>query len=328
MKKYLLYYFTTVLCFVFVLSCATTALLITVKRPAEVNLKDYKQLAIGDIVDASGRVTSHTNDVGDGLASTLFSSGFFQVLDREHLNTIMKEHKLNFSGLVDENTAAQLGELVGAAVLVFGRLQTDKYEEEDITKGDPWKDKNGGYHQSYYRKGKYRLILSIKLIDIQTGRIIAIKDLPAEYSAQTKADNKLPPDIDKDALYTACLKNVLNQFLRLVAPYDVQVKANFETDKMLPEIDKAITQFKIGEWDVGLSLLEQATQKTGLEQKTYAKTYYNLGLAQMYGGNPEIAIENFKKAMSINPSSKRYQDSIVEAKAEKDKMDKLKEQID
>lgn len=290
----------------FLIFCGTTAMMITVKRPAEVNLKDYKKIAIGDIVDASGRVSTHSKDVADGLTSTLFSSGFFEVLDREHLKRVIAEHNLNVSGFIDENTASQFGDLVGTAVLVFGRLQTDKYDEE-TSKGKPWTDKKGVSHQSFYRNGVYSLSINVKLTDIQTGRILAVKNLDTGYKASTSADKQTPADIDKDALYTKCISDILGQFMKLVAPYDVQVKASFETDKLLPEIDQAITQFKIGEWNEGISIMEKATQKTGLEPKIQAKTFYDLGLAQMYGGDPESAIDNFKKAMGLNPAAKKYQ---------------------
>lgn len=53
----------------------------------------------------------------------------FEVLDRQHLGTLLKEHNLTVSGLVDDKSAAELGKFIGAAVYVFGRIQTDKYDE-------------------------------------------------------------------------------------------------------------------------------------------------------------------------------------------------------
>jgi len=54
----------------------------------------------------------------------------------------MREHSLNLSGTVDDKTAAQLGKLVGAAVLVFGNISTYKYDVKKSA-GDPWTDKEG-----------------------------------------------------------------------------------------------------------------------------------------------------------------------------------------
>jgi hypothetical protein len=47
--------------------------------------------------------------------------------------------------------------------------------------------------------------------------------------------------------------------------------AKFQTDKKLPEVDQAINQLKIGEWDEGIDLFISATEKTGLEAKVKTK---------------------------------------------------------
>lgn len=170
-------------------------MMITVKRPTEVNLKGYDKIAIGDIVNASGRVDQHSRDIAYEITSALFSSGHFEVLDRQHLESIIKEHKLNLQGFVDENTASQLGEFVGAAVLSFGRVQTDKYDEE-TSKGDLWTDKKGNRHQSFYRDGTYNLSVSLKITDIQTAKILAVKTLPSVYKDSKRADKQWPPEIE------------------------------------------------------------------------------------------------------------------------------------
>jgi len=62
-----------------------------------------------------------------------------------------------------------------------------------------------------------------------------------------------------------------------------------------------------------------------LKPNIKAKAFYNLGLAQMYTGKNDEAIENFKKATSLDPKS-IYSNAVVEAKKEKEIADKLKEQ--
>ena len=307
------------------IGCGTTSVMMIVTRPAGVNLSNYKKIAIGDIVDADGSVSRHAQDIADDLTTALFDSETFEVLDRQNLQSIMSEHKLSTTGIIDEDTASELGKVIGAAVLVFGRIQTDKYDEE-TSKADAWKDKKGNWHQTHYRKGTYGMSVNLKVIDITTSKILAVKSLSAAYASTNTADNKWPAKIETGVLYTKCLANLTRQFMRMVAPYDVQIKASFQTDKLLPEVDQAITQLKIGEWDEGLALFEEATKKTGLEPKIQAKTYYDLGLAQQYGGDFDNAIINFKQAMKLMPKAKIYQNAINNAKSEKKKAEKLQEQ--
>ncbi len=311
----------------FFIACGTTTLLLTVKRPAEINLKGYDKIAIANIVNPGGAVDKHSNDIADEITTSLFNSGRFEVLDRQHINQLIKEHQLAQTGLIDENTAAKLGKFIGSAVLVFGRIQTDKYDEE-LTKGDPWYDKEGNRHQYFYREGVYSLAVNLKVVDVQTAKILAVKTLSSAYKSKTSADNKEPERIDAEGLYRACLRDISNQFMRLVAPYDVQVKAVFQKDKKLPEMELAITQFKIGEWDEGIRILTEATKKNFEKPETKAKAYYNLGLALTYYGKYDEAIEILKKAMAIKPNNKMYQQAIVNAKNEKKKADELKKQIE
>ncbi len=308
-----------------IVACGTTALYLTVKRPAEINLKGYDKIAIGNIVNPNGTIDKYANDVADEITTVLFSSGRFEVLDRNHINQLIKEHQLAKSGLIDETTAAELGKFIGSAVLVFGRIQTNKYDEE-VIKGDPWRDKKGRLHQSITRKGTYELAVNLKVIDVQTSKILAVKTLTSGYIGKKYADNATPERIDVDDLYRSCLKDIGNQFMRLVAPYEVQVKAVFLKDKKLPEMELAITQFKIGEWDEGIKILEEAANRDINDLKIKSKAYYNLGLALTYYGKYDEALNYLKKALKIDPKNKMYQKAILNAKYEKQKAEELTKQ--
>jgi hypothetical protein len=46
----------------------------------------------------------------------------FQVVDRNHLNILIKEHKLSKTGLIDQQTAQELGKIAGVEALITGTL--------------------------------------------------------------------------------------------------------------------------------------------------------------------------------------------------------------
>ena len=309
------------------IGCATTSLLITVERPAEVNLKKYKKIAIGDIVNSNGKIDKNSIDIADQITTTLFSSGRFNVLDRQHLERIIKEHNLTVSGFINESTAAEIGKFTGTAALVFGRIQNDKYNEE-TWRDEAQTDSDGKRHRRHHRKGTYNLIVNLKIIDIKTSEILATKTIASSHTEKKSEDNKWPMDINKNVLYRKCIGDISGKFIKMIAPYKENVKATFQTDKMLPEINYAITQFKIGEWKEGLTVLEEATQKKDLEPSIRAKAYYDLGLAQMYYFNYEESIENLKKALKINPNSNTYESAVIKAKSEKEKAEKLGLQVE
>lgn len=70
-------------------------------------------------------VDQPTAPVGDKLAedlSTVLSRAGFTVVERRHLTALLKELKLQMSGLTDPNTAQTLGNLVGARWLLVGTI--------------------------------------------------------------------------------------------------------------------------------------------------------------------------------------------------------------
>lgn len=61
---------------------------------------------------------------GDILATVLFKTGRFELVERAKLDQILAEQKLGRSGKVDESTAARVGQLSGASMVVFGTVAT------------------------------------------------------------------------------------------------------------------------------------------------------------------------------------------------------------
>lgn len=76
------------------------------------------------------RFDSKTYDVPDRMASAitdifgrvLFKSKGIMLVERERLDEVMKELKLGMSGLVDEETAAEIGRLAGCEYMLMGSI--------------------------------------------------------------------------------------------------------------------------------------------------------------------------------------------------------------
>lgn len=307
-------------------SCSTKTVMMTVMRPAEINLKHYPKIALGDFVNARGYIDQHALDLRDALTRELIATKRFEVVDRQTLGKIIQEQRLAASGLIDEKSAPALGKLLGASALIFGRITTDRFHQE-LVHYPPYKDKKGKSHQRHAWKGQYELAANIKIVDVQTGKILTVKKLSATEKSETSALDKAPPKIDRNALYQKCLNDLASQFRRMVAPYQIKVRAQFLVDDKVPETEKAVAMFKAGEWESGEALLKKATRKPSLKPELRAKAFYDLGLAQMYLGQHDAAIANMRHALQLKPEEKRYQKALRTAKEEKAKAEKLKQQL-
>lgn len=82
-----------------------------------------KSIAVVDFTDLEGNATELGRFLAEEFAVSLASSGKgFEVVDRSNLRTILQEHKLAASGLIDPATAKKLGQIAGVDALVTGTL--------------------------------------------------------------------------------------------------------------------------------------------------------------------------------------------------------------
>lgn len=80
-----------------------------------------KTIAVVDFVDLQGKVTELGRFLAEELSIALAREDKgFEVVDRTHLKTLLKEHKLSETGVIDPSTAKKLGQIAGVDALVTG----------------------------------------------------------------------------------------------------------------------------------------------------------------------------------------------------------------
>ena len=100
---------------------------------------DFENLSLldADNPDIAGLLTAKAIE-------TIEEAGQYDVVERQHLNTVLEELNLGSSMVADRQTQLKLGAITGARMMVFGTYQL-------IEK---------------------RLRLDIRLVDVQSGRVI------------------------------------------------------------------------------------------------------------------------------------------------------------
>ncbi len=120
-----------------------------------------KTIAVVDFTDLQGDVTELGRFLAEELSVSLSgASKGFDVVDRTHLKSLLAEHKLSSTGLIDPKTARELGKIVGVDALVTGTIT-------------PFGDS---------------IRLSIKVLDIETAKVIIASTANV---AKTKAIEEL-----------------------------------------------------------------------------------------------------------------------------------------
>ena len=153
--------------FLFVLGCAGTS-----KETKEAEgapprtLPAYSGKKIVVVVmDFDTKVPGQGWQVGHGasdmLITALVKSKKYDVYERDKLNAIMREQKLQMSGAVDMSTAVQMGKLVGAKYIITGAV-TEYGMARSGAHGGGWFDVG---------KKRYRATVDVRAVNVQTGRI-------------------------------------------------------------------------------------------------------------------------------------------------------------
>lgn len=289
MRKFNLLIVVFMISLFLLVSCAPSAR-VPVTRPAEINLVGIKRLAIGDIEGNTGVVISEI------LAQKLFESGHYEVLDRQNINSLMREHNLNLSGAVDESSAAKIGGLLGASALVFGRSNGQYQVRSETSK--TYYDKNKNPYKYYSRIGEARINTTLKVVDMTTGKIIAIKNLTQESSDTNRERNQRPANPDQDVIMGEALNKTAKRFMKMIAPYTEYVRVQF-ADSKVPQVKAGIVSAQSGQWESAEVQFKSAVDANPSDPDAW----YNLGLAYMYTYQFDKAINAFNRSNGLKPSS-------------------------
>ena len=100
------------------------------------------------------------NGMSDMLADSLFNSGRFIVLERENIKEVIEEQDFGASGRVKKETAATIGEIEGAQLLIRG----------SITQFEP--NCRGGSLLLLLSAKQACVSINLRIVDAKSGRVV------------------------------------------------------------------------------------------------------------------------------------------------------------
>ena len=128
-------------------------------------------------------------------ALTEMKDPFLKIVDRENMDRILEEQRLGLSGVVDEQTAVRVGNLMGAQAVLMGTLieyreepgslrrsTKEAFESYRVTKVDPEtgeKSYETKYrpvkYTEYFQENKVYVSFSYRLVSLETGEVLVSK---------------------------------------------------------------------------------------------------------------------------------------------------------
>jgi hypothetical protein len=144
------------------------------------------------------------------------------VYTRTDLDQILSEQKLQMSGLIDESTLVQMGKIVGLTHIVTGNIDNINIQYKDVSnwlKFVKTQTPKSNWDQKKYNDGLKLLKslsgitadveLSIKMLDVETGKVLFAKTYTAH--ARNNGDSGNVDEHHKLAAVKKALKFAMNQ---------------------------------------------------------------------------------------------------------------------
>ncbi len=239
---------------------------------------------------------------------------YFSLVDRQSLDRVISEQKFSQSGLVDPNTAARLGRMVGAQGIYTGTVTASdvkerRYREQrrECVEREA-KKKNAGFFDVpkclRYRnytvnclKRDVTFAVTPKLIDVSTGRVLYSRNLGNSTSSSGCSDGTQPKSGDE--LLEGVKATAKAQFRKDVAPFYTTVEIGLmDTTDGIPTAEPK-DSLKRGLEYAARGRLDAACELWGaarIQAPASPALLYNLGVCAESRGDADAALSLYRQA--------------------------------
>jgi len=144
------------------------------------------RVAVVKFIDKTGKTAGKIGDgLADMLVTSLFNTNRYILLDRQDLNDVINEQDFAAKGNVSSETAAKIGQLEGADLLVFGAItgfEEDVLGAGGILLGAVTLGASIAIHAANQRDNtpigaitytESYIAMDMKIVDARTGRVVA-----------------------------------------------------------------------------------------------------------------------------------------------------------
>lgn len=310
--------------------CARTVpVVLQMQKAARADISGIKRIAVVDFKNYPLHPNSGEK-AANALISQLLPEKYYQVLERDRMNQILKEHALALSGIIDPDTAQEVGNILGVDALVFGSVSAYTVETTRGTENVTRKVGTGKYRnverKNIFTGKKYMareeimktvivpreyivkkatVGLDFRMVNVQTGVIIASISKSASYNQKATSSYqiaRLPAD---EKLLADLTNQTVKKFVVEISPHYVTQTRYLEKGK-----DKTtqlgVTYAQGGLWEEAVEQWKLAISA----DPSNAPAHHNLGIAYERENKYAKALTEYKKALSLQPTNKRYIQSV------------------
>ena len=260
----------------------------------------------------------HSRELADALTAELVQSRQVEVVDRAHLDAVLKEQELGASGYVEPATIARLGKLLGPSVLVIVNVNRSDLSRSQSVKEERSTDSKTKREVVRFKRTSITSLdfsATVQVVDLSTGRVFGaqrLEDAPSLSNTSYEGYPAHPRDSDvrRLAFETAKVK-----VLRMLVSWSEVRKLTFFDDEVFG-MEKAHERLKArdtrGALDLALEGLDQSRRDKGQKPKYYPRAQYNVGIIRFILGQYEEALPHLRAALDMQPDASIFQTALRE----------------
>jgi len=230
------------------------------------------------------------------------TTAIFNFVERSEIQRILNEQKLGMTGVIDDSQAAQVGKILGIDAIISG--STNWNESVD----------NG----STVRTKRVKAILSMKIISVVTGEILAIFNKEQTETSTSGRDAKTgnwttirASNIMLDAAFEKLYVQACNFIVPTFEKRDfkfrkIKVKDFAELSK------KAMEMMDNGEFEGAMTIYKGIVEKDPYTAEALA----NMGAIYCIYGNFPKAVENYVMASEIDAQEFKEETEYAQKKSD------------
>jgi len=272
----------------------------------------------------------HADELVSACIVDLTGSGQLEILDRGNIEKVLKEQKFSNSGLVDSDSAIELGKLLGAGVLLFVKVHNLKSTQTPLSRTtSAWTDGKGKQHPAvttYTSKTQVDFSASIQAVDLASGKIFSQRRITAAPSREVSSDQGQPEFPAETEVREMAIGQASTEVHRMLLSWTEPRKLIFYDDKDYG-MKEAYKRLQIKDYSGALmksmEALSQAKTDHGANAKYLGRTNYNVGMCQFILGDYDAAAPYLMAARETDPENKIFKESAEEC----DRAIKLREEM-
>ncbi|NTW84803.1 MAG: hypothetical protein HGB30_01415 [Holophagaceae bacterium] len=260
----------------------------------------------------------NSRELADILTADLVQSRQVEVVDRAHLDAVLREQELGASGYVEPATIAMLGKLLGPSVLVIVNVNRSDLSRTQSSKEERTTDSKTKKEVIRIRRTSITSLdfsATVQVLDLSTGRVFGaqrLEDAPSLSNVSYEGFPAHPRDSDvrRLAFETAKVK-----VLRMLLAWNETRKLTFFDDEvfgMEKAHERLLARDVTGALRLAQEGLEQSLRDKGQKPKYYPRAQYNVGIIHFILGRYEEALPFLRTALDMQTDASIFQTALRE----------------